>query len=229
LPSFYKRNGKTSRQGSKRRRRNKCDVSRRSVGDYHVKESDSDLMKNYGTWNESNREGSGDELSTFHDKLPADIDGYVVEEDTVLVHGIDAVLYHYATNSHRVKMSDLWNGNGCKMTKGTKVCTNLLRWSRHMQLSLRSAKIHSLNSCGKSPLYSNYLRIPWDNYTCEDAEFLSRRTPNPEINFVAEIMRLLAAHWREACLRPEGEVKKKRGRGRPRSVGLSNKKQYRRR
>lgn len=114
---------------------------------------------------------------------------YCAEDDVVLIDGIDAVLGHYADSLHRVDMMETWSGsnsqnsNSGKIKKGRKLCASLLRWSRLMQPLPRR---HSSGTAGHD------------------------RNLNPEVKFVAEVMRLLAARWREVDEANHGKYTRKR-------------------
>ena len=160
---------------------------------------------------------------------------YFLDDDAVFVHTIDAVLTHYANDSHKVNPFETWRGagdkgvvgkdtpganddsNDCnvenkvwwksyyckeimgiisdstskgshgtsgkdwKMKRGHKLASCLLSWAKNMQINRRV----DFNAVKNLKL----LPIP-------DLSRIER--PRPEIEFVAEIMRLLAARWMES-------------------------------
>lgn len=81
------------------------------------------------------------------------------QDDIALIHGIDALLSHYASSSNRVKIEDTWtsaspfvSGGGTSgektknsFKKGQKLCASLLPWARDMQLGGVDADENSLN------------------------------------------------------------------------------------
>lgn len=159
-------------------------------------------------------------LSQFPDEKDSDAD------DAIIIHTVDAILFHYAHDSHKINPFSSWNGAGekgllktidplmttsgdkesypswktfyereiiglgqgqtgtsagaWKMKRGHKIACCMLGWARHLQINDRNRwkdrngfdKI--LDQCTYQP-----------------------RPPN-DVEFVSEIMRLLAARWREA-------------------------------
>lgn len=81
------------------------------------------------------------------------------QDDIALIHGIDALLSHYASSSNRVKIEDTWTSAGPFVSgggtsgeknknsfkKGQKLCASLLPWARDMQLGGVDADENSLN------------------------------------------------------------------------------------
>ena len=187
---------------------------------------------------------------------------HFLDDDAVLVHTIDAVLSHYANDSHKVNPFETWSGAGdkgaigkeipfanngsknanaehniwwksyyskeimgsmndsstksshgtsgkdWKMKRGHKLTSCLLSWAKNMQINRRV----DFNAVKNLKL----LPIP-------DFNWIER--PRPDVEFVAEIMRLLAARWMESSSnatkttrssknKQEG-IRTKRKRGRP--------------
>ena len=87
---------------------------------------------------------------------------------------------------------------GVKMTNGHKICACLLKWARCMQWLP-----YGWHGAG-----GNFHQFDWDHETRSNETFRK-----PHIFFVAEVMRLLAARWRES---DESGLVRKKNRGRRR-------------
>ena len=134
------------------------------------------------------------------------------DTDAIIVHNIDAVFGHYASKLNRINPFSSWNGagdkgnvsikmkkvltdkglvyhGGIKMKRGHKIAACLLKWARNMQLSHeRMYEPHG-----------NCLRFDHEQKLCNEIN-------SHYIYFVSEVMRLMAARWRECS------VSKRRGR-----------------
>ena len=118
--------------------------------------------------------------------------------DIVLLDAIDAIVSYYSINPHRVDMVDAWNGGNNivnnnntyapnnKIKKGLKLCGSLLRWCQRMQLNNKQLK-------GFPQQYLN-----------TDSPESSSSDDETYIYFITQVMRLVAAKWREG----ENEFKK---------------------
>jgi len=166
----------------------------------------------------------------------------ITDDDAIFVHTIDAVLNHYATDSHRIDPFKTWSGAGDKgmirtennihqklyeegqtksvlswwqhyymskvisssngkMKRGHKLTSCLLRWSAHLQLNERDVN--------KRKIYEKETNIFRD----ENCNKLPK-----DVEFVSEIMRLLAARWRESS------ESKRRKRGRELCISIEDSK-----
>ena len=183
---------------------------------------------------------------TAIDESPQDL----VQDDAVLIHAIDVVLSHYSTDSQRIDPFGNWNGSsgddtkllrglfhdgeandapydleryyletvlgfspgdgvdsfGGKMRRGHKICICLLKWARRMQL-LSYQWSEAGSAIDNKPTWDHEPSIP---------------ARKPHIFFVAEVMRLLAARWREADAAGLSGRRKRRIRHRPTASGTPN-------
>lgn len=165
---------------------------------------------------------------------------YFADDDAVLVHSIDAVMSHYATDARRINLFESWscagdNGidvnNGSdstvtlesndaptaaswwknyyssevigskksdsshngKMKRGHKITACLLRWAANMQLNnIHRQKYRCFDGTKKAVL-------DHDN----DEIYM----PASDVQFVSEIMRLLAARWRDGIEERKQKIK----------------------
>mmetsp|Transcript_38185 Transcript_38185/g.114176 ORF Transcript_38185/g.114176 Transcript_38185/m.114176 type:complete len:498 (+) Transcript_38185:3362-4855(+) len=125
------------------------------------------------------------------------------------------------------------NNSGGKMKRGHKIASCLLRWARHMQLHSDSSDALDDDERSGPTLYSSISSSDWDVRSSLDWDHESgkphhkpgecHQRPPVYVDFVAEVMRMLTARWREGSTalkrrrgRPRGTSG--RGRGRPRSV-----------
>jgi len=136
----------------------------------------------------------------------------IAEDDAVLVHMMDTVLSHYAKSSQKIDPFQSWGGapdNGSQdiaikgtkngwqayyaknvmqsekggMKRGHKIASCLLEWANHMYLNDRDRWIRNKSTectLGLDEGSDSLQRLPKD------------------VEFVSEIMRLLAARWRES-------------------------------
>lgn len=140
------------------------------------------------------------------------------DDDAIIVHVLDVVLSHYSKDLRKINPFESWSGawnlsigvgkssnqdttwwrsyyqsevlgstrNNVKMNKGQKITTCLLYWAKHMQLNERKrwSKPIEVNGVGMG----NPVELPND------------------VEFVAEIMRLLVARWYEASTKSNGDI-----------------------
>ena len=165
---------------------------------------------------------------------------YFADDDAVLVHSIDAVMSHYATDARRINLFESWscagnNGidvnNGSdstvtlesndaptaaswwknyyssevigskksdsshngKMKRGHKITACLLRWAANMQLN----NIHR----------QRYRCFDGTKKVVLDHDNDEIYMPASDVQFVSEIMRLLAARWRDGIEERKQKIK----------------------
>lgn len=124
---------------------------------------------------------------------------FFTDDDAVIIHAVDAVVYHYSTDIHKVDPFDLSQFshdsakvehsslpphsqkyykatviNSAKMKIGHKIASSLLTWASHMHLNSRCRERH---------------------FNLDDTEEIAL---SDDIEFVGEVLRLIAARWREA-------------------------------
>lgn len=99
---------------------------------------------------------------------------------------------------------------GIKMRRGHKMAACLLKWARHMQLNSVRCEIagFDVDSCRRD------ISLTFDHEREMCGELHMGETKEPRLNahvyFVAEVMRLLAARWREAKSMPSAASPKRR-------------------
>ncbi|KAL7546967.1 hypothetical protein ACHAWF_010290 [Thalassiosira exigua] len=111
-----------------------------------------------------------------------------------------------------------WQG-GVKIKRGHKIASCLLKWARIMQIG---ATDHRLDKCRAFPCDNSRgggLRFDHEHKLYDEVETANGATPQHcrHIYFVSEVMRLLAARWRECGARSGARQALPRRRGRPTS------------
>ncbi|KAL7536225.1 hypothetical protein ACHAXR_009552 [Thalassiosira sp. AJA248-18] len=134
----------------------------------------------------------------------------------------DPWVVFYLTNIRKMKLEQTDEGQvyrgGIKMKRGHKIASCLLRWARNMQLG--SVKNESDNRADFpfNNSHCNGLHFDHEQKLLEESKAARAISPqhNQYIYFVSEVMRLMAARWREHGARAssvrEGSPKR---RGRP--------------
>ena len=103
---------------------------------------------------------------------------------------------------------------GIKMKRGHKIASCLLRWARNMQLSFNNG----FSKRARFPVNDsddNGLTFDHEQKLTEFPGTAATIVPHQYIYFVSEVMRLMAARWRECDLKPAvGKVSTSKKRGR---------------
>jgi len=152
---------------------------------------------------------------------------FFTDDDAVIIHAVDAVIYHYSTDFHKVDPFDFTVTNpakveqtslslhsqkyykatvinSTKMKIGHKIASSLLTWASHMHLNSRSRQ---------------------QQFNLDTEEIVL----SDDIEFVGEILRLVAARWREASYAQDdssdkSEESKRRNKRKVRSKGRRGRK-----
>ena len=147
----------------------------------------------------------GDEVSSFLTQKR-----FLADDDAVIIHGVDAMFHHYMNDSNKIDVFKCSNfsadassidttslpyncrqyykstiaedaSSTFKLRIGQKIASSLLTWVRHMHLNSHR-RIHQPDQVDKM-LGTSVCGL------------------NSDIEFLSDIMRLLAARWREASER----------------------------
>ena len=158
----------------------------------------------------------------FGDEVPSTLrkKSFISDDDAVIIHAIDALFIHYMQDANKIDPFDFSecylnlasventslpinvqkyfktfiaesSNTSCKLRVGHKITSSLLTWASHMHLNSRN-RLESRCQLAQ---------------TMDDVD--SMELPS-FLEFMSDIMRLLAARWREAAEMNGETVKKKK-------------------